>query len=158
MNCFFFVFCFIRSLQLKVKKLEEEEKDGDDVRSINDETEPTRLNRETNESSTASVDKIADHERLSRENSKNPDPNQKAATATTEEEEGTVSRRLGMSHCFLDFLNYVEIFYLIFLRYVIKFLHALSFFSNLHALKLKNCFFFQIIIIFKFFTAEVIFN
>ena len=87
MNCFFFVFCFIRSLQLKVKKLEEEEKDGDDVRSINDETEPTRLNRETNESnSTPPVDKIADHERLSGDSSINPDPDQK--TATEEEEEG----------------------------------------------------------------------
>ncbi|XP_009138872.1 bromodomain-containing protein bet-1 isoform X2 [Brassica rapa] len=70
----------ILSLQLKVKKLEEEEKDGDDVRSINDETEPTN---ESN--STPPVDKIAD-------------PDHKAATATTEEEEGTVSRRSGMSH------------------------------------------------------------
>ncbi|KAH0928261.1 hypothetical protein HID58_013988 [Brassica napus] len=87
----------ILSLQLKVKKLEEEEKDGDDVRSINDETEPTRLNRETNESnSTPPVDKIADHERLSGDSSINPDPDQK--TATEEEEEGTVSRRSGMSH------------------------------------------------------------
>ncbi|KAH0884514.1 hypothetical protein HID58_060610 [Brassica napus] len=94
------------SLQLKVKKLEEENDghDGDDrpdlvedgskaVRSINDETEPTRLNRETS-NSTASVGKIADHERLSGDNSKNPDPDHMAAT---EEEEGTISRRSGMS-------------------------------------------------------------
>ncbi|XP_013637176.1 PREDICTED: uncharacterized protein LOC106342710 isoform X2 [Brassica oleracea var. oleracea] len=93
-------------LQLKVKKLEEENDghDGDDrpdlvedgskaVRSINDETEPTRLNRETS-NSTASVGKIADHERLSGDNSKNPDPDHMAAT---EEEEGTISRRSGMS-------------------------------------------------------------
>ncbi|XP_048609630.1 LOW QUALITY PROTEIN: biorientation of chromosomes in cell division protein 1-like 1 [Brassica napus] len=96
----------ILSLQLKVKKLEEENDghDGDDrpdlvedgskaVRSINDETEPTRLNRETS-NSTASVGKIADHERLSGDNSKNPDPDHMAAT---EEEEGTISRRSGMS-------------------------------------------------------------
>ncbi|KAF3558953.1 hypothetical protein F2Q69_00014579 [Brassica cretica] len=96
----------LRSLQLKVKKLEEENDghDGDDrpdlvedgskaVRSINDETEPTRLNRETS-NSTASVGKIADHERLSGDNSKNPDPDHMAAT---EEEEGTISRRSGMS-------------------------------------------------------------
>lgn len=101
-------FCLflIRWLQLKVKKLEEENDghDGDDrpdlvedgskaVRSINDETEPTRLNRETS-NSTASVGKIADHERLSGDNSKNPDPDHMAAT---EEEEGTISRRSGMS-------------------------------------------------------------
>ncbi|CAN7095496.1 uncharacterized protein LOC103841862 [Brassica rapa] len=97
----------ILSLQLKVKKLEEEN-DGDDkpdleaVRSLNNETEPVRLNRETTESdhrsmnesnSTASVDKIADHERL--DNSRNPDPAHKAAE---EEGGGTVSRRSGMSH------------------------------------------------------------
>ncbi|CAN6898977.1 unnamed protein product [Brassica oleracea] len=97
----------ILSLQLKVKKLEEEN-DGDDkpdleaVRSLNNETEPVRLNRGTTESdhrsmnesnSTASVDKIADHERL--DNSRNPDPAHKAAE---EEGEATVSRRSGMSH------------------------------------------------------------
>ncbi|KAJ0246608.1 hypothetical protein HA466_0171190 [Hirschfeldia incana] len=98
----------ILSLQLKVKRLEEEN-DGDDggdkpdleddsIRSLNNETEPVRLNRETTESdhrsmnesnSTASVDKIADHER---DNSRNPDPAHKAA------DEGTVSRRSGTSH------------------------------------------------------------
>ncbi|KAG2258582.1 hypothetical protein Bca4012_021746 [Brassica carinata] len=93
----------ILSLQLKVKKLEEE-KDGDDgddkpdlkpVRSL---TEPARLNRETTESnqrsmnesnSTASVDKTADHERVNGDEPRNPDP---AA------DEGTVSRRSGTSH------------------------------------------------------------
>lgn len=111
----------IRSLQLKVKKLEEE-KDGDDVDKKpdleDDETKPVRLNRETTESdrenrsmnesnSTASVDKTADHDRLTGDktdkaydNSRNPDPDPvyKAAVAKDEEEEGTVSRRSGMSN------------------------------------------------------------
>ncbi|CAA7021607.1 unnamed protein product [Microthlaspi erraticum] len=114
----------ILSLQLKVKKLKEEEDGGDGdgkpdleddskgVRSRNDETKPAKLNRETTESgrddrsmnesnSTASVD----HERLggnkkvqAGENSiiPHPDPVKKAAAAE-EEEEGTVSRRSGMS-------------------------------------------------------------
>ncbi|ESQ44076.1 hypothetical protein EUTSA_v10005835mg [Eutrema salsugineum] len=114
----------ILSLQLKVKKLEEEKdgNDGDDkpdleddamaVRSRSNETEPARLNRDTTESenrsmnesnSTASVDKIADHERLggdrkvnANENSRNPDPD--PAFKAAEMEEGTVSRRSEMSH------------------------------------------------------------
>ncbi|CAH2063445.1 unnamed protein product [Thlaspi arvense] len=116
----------ILSLQLKVKKLEEE-KDGNDkdnkpdleddsaaVRSRSNETEPTRLNRETTESdnrsmnesnSTASVDKIADHERLcggrkvqANENSKNPEPDPVSKAEAVEGEEVTVSRRSEMSH------------------------------------------------------------
>lgn len=110
----------IRSLQLKVKKLEEE-KDGDDGDNKpdlkNDETKPARLNRETTESdrednrsmnesnSTASVDKIADHDRLdgdkmvqADENSRNPDPDPVNKAAAPEEEERTVSKRSEMSN------------------------------------------------------------
>lgn len=110
----------IRSLQLKVKKLEEE-KDGDDGDNKpdlkNDETKPVRVNRETTESdrddnrsmnesnSTASVDKIADHDRLdgdkmvkANENSRNPDPDPVNKAETPEEEERTVSKRSEMSN------------------------------------------------------------
>ncbi|CAL9245687.1 unnamed protein product [Arabidopsis halleri] len=110
----------ILSLQLKVKKLEEE-KDGDDGDNKpdlkKDETKPARLNRETTESdrednrsmnesnSTASVDKIADHDRLDEdkmvqtdENSRNPDPDPVNKAAAPEEEERTVSKRSEMSN------------------------------------------------------------
>jgi hypothetical protein len=110
----------ILSLQLKVKKLEEE-KDGDDGDNKpdlkNDETKPVRVNRETTESdrddnrsmnesnSTASVDKIADHDRLdgdkmvkANENSRNPDPDPVNKAETPEEEERTVSKRSEMSN------------------------------------------------------------
>ncbi|CAH8269244.1 unnamed protein product [Arabidopsis lyrata] len=110
----------ILSLQLKVKKLEEE-KDGDDGDNKpdlkNDETKPARLNRETTESdrednrsmnesnSTASVDKIADHDRLdgdkmvqADENSRNPDPDPVNKAAAPEEEERTVSKISEMSN------------------------------------------------------------
>ncbi|KAJ4896240.1 DNA-binding bromodomain-containing protein [Raphanus sativus] len=100
----------ILSLQLKVKRLEEENNgdDGDDkpdleddskaVRSLNNETEPVRLNRETTESDHRSMNEsnstasVADHERLNGDNSRNPDSAHKAA------DEGTVSRRSGTSH------------------------------------------------------------
>ncbi|KAJ4905347.1 DNA-binding bromodomain-containing protein [Raphanus sativus] len=89
----------ILSLQLKVKKLEEEEKDGDDKPDLEDDSKTVRSLPSMNESnSTAS----ADHERLvgdkTVENSSNPHPDHKAAAAAVEEEEGTVSRRSGMSH------------------------------------------------------------
>ncbi|KAL0725392.1 hypothetical protein Bca4012_039991 [Brassica carinata] len=91
----------ILSLQLKVKKLEEEKDgdDGDDKPDLDDDSKTVRSLPSMNESnSTASVD----HERLggdktvrNNENSRNPDPDRKAAV---EVEEGTVSRRSGMSH------------------------------------------------------------
>ncbi|XP_010469232.1 PREDICTED: bromodomain-containing protein bet-1-like isoform X1 [Camelina sativa] len=105
----------ILSLQLKVKKLEEEEKDGDDGDNKpdlgNDETKPAKLNRETTESdrddnrsmnesnSTASVDKVADHDGDKRvEAYSDPDPVNKAAAPKEEEEEKTVSKRSEMSN------------------------------------------------------------
>ncbi|KAJ0254854.1 hypothetical protein HA466_0096980 [Hirschfeldia incana] len=96
----------ILSLQLKVKKLEEE-KDGDDKPDLEDDSKTVRSLPSMNESnSTASVDEFADHERLggdktvhTNENSGNQDPDHKVAAAAVEErEEGTVSRRSGMSH------------------------------------------------------------
>ncbi|KAF8053814.1 hypothetical protein N665_1372s0002 [Sinapis alba] len=89
----------ILSLQLKVKKLEEEK---DDKPDLEDDSKTVRSLPSMNESnSTAS----GDHERLSgdktvhtNENSRIPDPDHKAAAAVVEEEEGTVSRRSGMSH------------------------------------------------------------
>ncbi|KAJ4905004.1 DNA-binding bromodomain-containing protein [Raphanus sativus] len=89
----------ILSLQLKVKKLEEEEKDGDGKPDLEDDSKTVRSLPSMNESnSTAS----ADHERLvgdkTVENSSNPHPDHTAAAAVEEEEEGTVSRRSGMSH------------------------------------------------------------
>ncbi|KAG7566349.1 Bromodomain [Arabidopsis suecica] len=110
----------ILSLQLKVKKLEEE-KDGDDGDNKpdlkNDEIKPARLNRDTTESdrednrsmnesnSTASVDKIADHDRLdgdkmvqTDENLRNPDPDPVNKAAAPEEEQRTVSKRSEMSN------------------------------------------------------------
>lgn len=107
--------CLIRSLQLKVKKLEEE-KDGDDRDNKpdlgNDDTKPTKLNRETTESdrddnrsmnesnSTASVDKIADHDRLDGDKMAlaYPDPDPVYKAAVPEEEEKTVSKRSEMSN------------------------------------------------------------
>ncbi|XP_010413602.1 PREDICTED: transcriptional regulator ATRX [Camelina sativa] len=109
----------ILSLQLKVKKLEEEEeKDGDDGDNKpdlgNDETKPAKLNRETTESdrddnrsmnesnSTASVDKVADHDGDKMvEAYSDPDPVNKAAAPKEEEkeeEEKTVSKRSEMSN------------------------------------------------------------
>ncbi|CAH8308339.1 unnamed protein product [Eruca vesicaria subsp. sativa] len=80
----------ILSLQLKVKKLEEEDGDDDkpDLEAVRSLSEPVRLNRETTESNQRSMNEsnstASDHERLN----ENPDP----------EGEGTVSRRSGTSH------------------------------------------------------------
>ncbi|KAL1196607.1 hypothetical protein V5N11_031071 [Cardamine amara subsp. amara] len=98
----------ILSLQLKVKKLEEEKdgNGGDNKPDLgNDEIKPAMLNRETTESdrdnrsinesnSTASVDKIADHDPSGGDKTADPDPVYKVAP---EKEERTVSRRSEMS-------------------------------------------------------------
>ncbi|CAH8390708.1 unnamed protein product [Eruca vesicaria subsp. sativa] len=80
----------------------EEENDGDDKPDLEDDSKIVRSLPSMNESnSTASVDEIADHERLggdqtvhANDNSGNLDPDRKATAAVEE----TVSRRSGMSH------------------------------------------------------------